>query len=233
MQPEQMRVVLGGSARETAILRVDDYMAYFRAAKRRFEAVRARDRRRAGPGCRLPAGRDLPGAGRALRRLPMGRAVCQLGGAHDDHLSLVAGITARQRKALVARELDTVERLAAAPIPFDPPLDGTSATSVERVREQARIQVEGRGLAKPIHELLLPKPGEPIEPERGLATLPPPDPGDLFLDLEGDPYALDDGVDYLFGVIDVDERFTAYLVIRPERRRRRSRSPARSARSSG
>ena len=66
----------------------------------------------------------------------------------DDHLSLVAGITARQRKALVARELDTVERLAAAPIPFDPPLDGTSAASVERVREQARIQVEGRGAAE-------------------------------------------------------------------------------------
>ena len=32
-----MRVVLGGSAHETATLRVDDYMAYYRAAKLRFE----------------------------------------------------------------------------------------------------------------------------------------------------------------------------------------------------
>ena len=117
----------------------------------------------------------------------------------DDHLSLVAGITSRQRKGLVARELDTVVRLASAPLPLDPPLDGSSSTSIERVREQARIQVEGRGLLWPIYELLLPAPGEPIEPERGLAILPDPDPGDLFLDLEGDPYALDDGVDYLFG----------------------------------
>ena len=38
--PSEMHVVLGGSARETATLRVDDYMAYYRAAKRRFEADR-------------------------------------------------------------------------------------------------------------------------------------------------------------------------------------------------
>ncbi len=29
-----------------------------------------------------------------------------------------------------------------------------------------------------------------------------PSPGDLFLDLEGDPFALDDGVDYLFGILE-------------------------------
>ena len=118
-------------------------------------------------------------------------------------------------KALAARELDTVVRLAAAPIPFDPPLDGTSAASVERVREQARIQVEGRGLPKPIHELLL-RARQPIEPERGLAILPEPDPGDLFLDLEGDPYAFDDGVDYLFGVMDTQDEFRAFWSFDPD-----------------
>jgi uncharacterized protein len=35
--------------------------------------------------------------------------------------------------------------------------------------------------------------------DRGLASLPPPSPNDLFFDIEGDPYALDDGLDYLFG----------------------------------
>ena len=29
-----------------------------------------------------------------------------------------------------------------------------------------------------------------------------PSPGDLFLDLEGDPFALDDGIDYLFGILE-------------------------------
>jgi uncharacterized protein len=42
-----------------------------------------------------------------------------------------------------------------------------------------------------------------------LATLPPPSPGDLFFDIEGDPYAFDDGLDYLFGVLETDGTFTA------------------------
>ena len=43
--------------------------------------------------------------------------------------------------------------------------------------------------------------GEPV-PMRGLLGLPEPSEGDLFLDLEGDPFALDDGVDYLFGILE-------------------------------
>ncbi|MDP9272677.1 MAG: TM0106 family RecB-like putative nuclease, partial [Chloroflexota bacterium] len=107
--------------------------------------------------------------------------------------------------------------LAAAPIPFNPPLDGSSAASIERVREQARIQVEGRGLPKPVYEVLLPADGGPIEPERGLATLPEPNAGDLFFDIEGDPYAFDDGIQYLFGVLDIDATFTALWSFDPER----------------
>ncbi len=204
VRPREMRVVLGGSAHETATLRVDDYMAYYRAAKLRFErSVLGTD---VGPPTYPPA-ETYP---EPVDHCDVCRwaELCVKRRRDDDHLSLVAGISARQRKALVAREIDTVERLAAAPIPLDPPLDGSSASSIERVREQARIQVAGRGLPSPIYELLLPKPGEPIEPERGLTILPPPDPGDLFLDLEGDPYALDDGVDYLFGVLDVEGSFT-------------------------
>ena len=204
VRPREMRVVLGGSARETATLRVDDYMAYYHAAKRRFErAVIGTDARPA----TYPPAETYP---EPVEHCDVCRwaELCVKRRRDDDHLSLVAGISARQRKALVAREIDTVERLAAAPIPLDPPLDGSSASSIERVREQARIQVAGRGLPSPIYELLLPKPGEPIEPERGLTILPEPDPGDLFLDLEGDPYALDDGVDYLFGVLDVTGSFT-------------------------
>src|SRR5207249_2311613 len=34
---------------------------------------------------------------------------------------------------------------------------------------------------------------------RGLAGLPNPSPGDLFLDLEGDPYVDEGGIEYLFG----------------------------------
>src|SRR4029079_4309274 len=37
IQPEWLHVALGGSAHETVRLRVDDFMAYYRAAKQRFE----------------------------------------------------------------------------------------------------------------------------------------------------------------------------------------------------
>src|SRR5687768_18456114 len=157
--PSEMHVVLGGSAREKATLRVNDYMAYYRAAKRRFEELVM--------GSAAPVYPPTATYPEPVEHCDVCRwaELCILRRHDDDHLSLVAGITARQRKALAARELDTVVRLAAAPIPFDPPLDGTSAASVERVREQARVQVEGRGLPKPIYELLLPKPGELVEPE--------------------------------------------------------------------
>ena len=39
-------------------------------------------------------------------------------------------------------------------------------------------------------------------PNRGLLSLPDPRSGDLFFDIEGDPYAYDDGIEYLFGVLE-------------------------------
>ncbi|HET9456403.1 MAG TPA: TM0106 family RecB-like putative nuclease, partial [Candidatus Limnocylindrales bacterium] len=60
------------------------------------------------------------------------------------------------------------------------------------------------------YELLLPGPGAPVDAERGLASLPPPSRNDLFFDIEGDPYAFDDGLDYLFGVLGTDGTFHAF-----------------------
>lgn len=46
---------------------------------------------------------------------------------------------------------------------------------------------------------------EPITAEKGLAALPAPSSGDLFLDLEGDPYALETGLEYLIGIAKVPD----------------------------
>ena len=207
VRPELMHVVLGGGAHETAELRVNDYMAYYRAAKRRFEESVLGTAEAPAAAPTYPPTGTYP---EPVDHCDVCRWAIECGQRRrqDDHLSLVAGISARQRKSLVAREIDTVLKLGSAPLPFVPALDGASAASIERVREQARIQVEGRGLPRPIHELLLPPPGDPADPERGLAMLPEPNPGDLFLDLEGDPYAFDDGIDYLFGLLDTDGAFT-------------------------
>jgi uncharacterized protein len=213
VRPELMKIVLGGSARETAELRVDDFLAYYRAAKSRFEtAVLDPDHgglRPASPSTTYPEPVEHCGVCRWS-------VECDARRRADDHLSLVAGISAGQRKALVARGIETLTALAGSPIPFDPPLDGASAASAERVREQARLQLDGRGRTPPPHEVLVPPPGEPIEPERGLATLPEPDAGDLFFDIEGDPYAFEDGVDYLFGVLDTSGDFRAFWAFDPE-----------------
>ena len=193
VQPQRLWVVLGGSAREKVELRVDDFMAYYRAAKRRFEEA-----------FQLPATDTYP---EPVDHCEVCRwwQVCADRRRADDHLSLVAGISSSQRRALVERGIGTVTALAELPLAFDPPLDGSSAASLARIREQARIQVQGREVApRLLHELI-----KPVEPERGLATLPEPDAGDLFLDLEGDPFAFDDGLDYLFGLLDVEGTFEA------------------------
>ena len=76
-----------------------------------------------------------------------------------------------------------------------------------RVREQAQLQVEGRRQHKAMYELL-----RPFEQMRDLALLPEPSHGDLFLDMEGDPFLEEggsDGIDYLFGVTDTSSTFHA------------------------
>jgi len=62
------------------------------------------------------------------------------------------------------------------------------------VREQARIQVEGRSTQQLKHEAIVPS-----SEGNGLWRLPEPSKGDIFLDLEGDPFAGENGLDYLFG----------------------------------
>jgi len=112
--------------------------------------------------------------------------------AKDDHLSLVAGISKLQRKQLQAWETVTVDQLAKLPLPFQQRPEHGSKDGYIRVREQARVQVAGRDQERPVHELL------EILDERGLSRLPEPSPGDVFFDLEGDPFVGLRGREYLF-----------------------------------
>ena len=120
----------------------------------------------------------------------------------DDHLSFVAGASKLQRKELLAQGISTLTALAelSLPIPFRPARGATE--SYTRIREQARLQLEARVEGHLKFESLIAGPGE------GLARLPAPSPGDVFLDFEGDPFVGDDGLEYLTGVITRDERGT-------------------------
>ena len=203
VRPEWLHVALGGSARTVERLRVDDYMAYYRSARDRFLATLAAETPPT-----YPPTDTYPDP---VEHCDVCRwaAECATRRRADDHLSLVAGISARQRRALIAREVPTLEALGDLALPMDPPLIDVGTGALARVREQARIQLEGRREGRLKYELLVPEPGDAIEPERGLASLPPPSAGDLFFDIEGDPYAFDDGLDYLFGILETDDTFHA------------------------
>jgi predicted RecB family nuclease len=125
----------------------------------------------------------------------------------DDHISLVAGMRRDQARALADAGITTLAGLSAAEsVDLPAPIGGSVG---DRLVQQARVQLVQRTTGVPAYELL------PAEPQRGLARLPAPSSGDLFLDLEGDPYVGDGGLEYLFGLCDSGGRFTAYWALTP------------------
>jgi hypothetical protein len=84
--------------------------------------------------------------------------------------------------------------LAVLPIPLKERPEHGSREAIERVREQARVQVQGRTERKLVHEPL-----SPVVEGAGFCRLPEPSPNDVFLDMEGDPFVGESGLQYLFG----------------------------------
>ncbi|WP_167051361.1 TM0106 family RecB-like putative nuclease [Salinibacterium sp. ZJ77] len=123
---------------------------------------------------------------------------------HDDLLQ-VAGMRLTQRAKLRAAGITTMTQLGATqtrPAGCDVPERTYRALS-----QQARLQLHA-------HDGPLP-PVDVIAPE-AIAALPAPNPGDLFFDFEGDPLwsiqrgeRTEWGLDYLFGMVDTSETFTA------------------------
>lgn len=124
-------------------------------------------------------------------------AICALSGecrerlVADDHLSLVAGARRDHRERLVELGFPTVRSLADAPDHFD--AGALGADRFATLRHQAYLQVRSRTTGAPVHRHLTPSRAA------GYALLPPPSEGDIFFDLEGDPYVGDGGIEYLWG----------------------------------
>lgn len=124
----------------------------------------------------------------------------------DDHLSLVAGISKSQIGELVRHDVGSTAALATMPLPLQWRPDRGAAQSYAKIREQARIQVEGRTLGAVVYETLPPIAGF------GLSRLPEPSAGDIFFDFEGDPFVGDGGLEFLFGYLYVDADGAAQYV---------------------
>jgi uncharacterized protein len=179
-EPENMYVVPPSNDFRPEPYRVLDYAAYYRAVRRRLAEALAGDREtHPEPTGHCDVCRWWQDCDRQWRR--------------DDHLSLTAGISRLQRKQLVEWEIPTMEALSRMKVPLvNKPRYGSREGYV-RVREQARVQVSARYQKQPVHELLA------LEPERGFMRLPEPSHGDIFFDLESDPYVDTRGREYLFG----------------------------------
>jgi len=117
---------------------------------------------------------------------------CRARRRSDDDLSLVAGMTRGQRRALKAVDVET--RRAFAGLDPLPALRGTSREALERSRFQAYLQVDSEDAGVIAHQLLAPaldSEGELVR-GRGLLALPEPAEGDLFFDIEGARYYSED-----------------------------------------
>lgn len=179
--PEHIHV-LGGDEISRAY-RLSDYAAYHRAVKASFEETVE------GPGLQTYP-EPVPHCG-----ICRWSEVCEGRRRQDDHLSLVAGMRRSQARRLVTAGLPTLTTLASS---SDTAVAGVGTRAFERLRGQARLQLDQRRTGEVRYELI-----EPVEAGLGLAALPSPSPADLFFDMEGDPFAGEDGLEYLFGVVEV------------------------------
>ena len=191
-QPERFFVVTPDTTVPVHEYRVDDYAAYFRLIRGRLEETVGEDDE-------TLAAANYPEPVDHCDVCPWS-SVCSQKRRTDDHLSLVAGISRLQRRELEAYKISTLAALAEMPLPLAfKPKRGAAAT-FERVREQARLQLVARQTQQPVFEML-----QPIEREKGLCRLPQPSRGDIFLDLEGDPFVGEGGREYLFGIVTIGE----------------------------
>ncbi|HUP71823.1 MAG TPA: TM0106 family RecB-like putative nuclease [Acidimicrobiales bacterium] len=184
--PELIHVLTGDGKRHS--LRLADYAAYYRALKERFAHFLALN--------------DVSTYPERVQHCSICRwaQVCASKRRDDDHLSLVAGMRRDQIHRLGDAGIPT--RAALAVVTPGHSVDGVGDASFERLRHQADLQVRGAGCLPPLYDVLEPMLPDEKGPQLGFAALPPPSPGDLYLDLEGDPYALDGGLEYLFGIVD-------------------------------
>ena len=183
LTPAWMYVVPPSETFATEQYRVLDYAAYYRSLKRSLEGAVAIN---AKPSTTYPEPTEHCDVCAWF-------STCDSHRRRDDHLSLVAGLSKQHRKQLTAWSINAVADLASLPIPLRDKPAFSSAESMVKVREQARIQVEGHEYRKPVHEVLL------LCEDHGFCGLPEPSPGDIFFDLEGDPYVGKGGREYLFG----------------------------------
>jgi uncharacterized protein len=179
VRPEHMHVHLGTGA--PVRLRYDDFSAYYRRVRQRFEeAIASTVPTEAWPveHCALC---DFTG-------------VCKSGWKEDDHLVQVAGMRRDQVLQLREAGLPTMTALARVATEIDMPRMATH--SFEALRDQALLQLIRRTTKRLDWHTI------DCDAGRGFELLPPPSSGDVIFDIEGDPFwEPARGLHFLFGLL--------------------------------
>ena len=169
--------------------RIDEYIAYYRQVRCELELHLAQ-RLASLPGrvrgpirCRVHTVTSAPGTPPVTRRW-----------RSDDHLCLVADMRRSAERELATVPITTTTAFANGRFPR---LGGRTGALVKATSpfspRRAFRSFPGDAPCR-VYESLPPRPGE------GLARLPEPSVGDLFLDLEGDPFFGEGGLEYLVGL---------------------------------
>jgi|HubBroStandDraft_5_1064220.scaffolds.fasta_scaffold03645_2 predicted RecB family nuclease len=185
VMPRSMRVVLGSG--EERRFNVGDYIAYYRHLRESF--LTQIDSLQAYPyQCSHCAVCDWNDA-------------CESQRLRDDHLANVARMRRDQIEKLTGAGIHTGAELGNAAA--DTEVRGLNPRTFTILRTQARLQHEqneAKASGKPANEWYRWMFRE-YDPRGGFALLPQPDDGDVYFDMEGDPYyAPDTGLEYLFGL---------------------------------
>jgi predicted RecB family nuclease len=115
--------------------------------------------------------------------------VCEQGRKDDRDLSLIQGIRSVTRDKLVANGISTIDQMAEKE-PENRPTEIAESTFT-KLAAQAKLQVQGEAQNEIITQIIN---------AEVLANLPPRNEGDIWFDMEGDPYAYaGEGLEYMFG----------------------------------
>ena len=109
----------------------------------------------------------------------------------DDHVSRVAGLGRSQGLKLEAADVYTMRGVAA--LREDATVPRLAQPTLGGLRVQAELQVHTQDSGEHVRRFL------PLEEGRGFYRLPAPSGGDVFFDIEGDPYWGNEGLEYLLG----------------------------------
>jgi len=179
--PEKMYVVKPGVDFPTENYRFHEFAAYYRLVKQNIEKVLA------GPPLDVyPDPVEHCGICSWWHQ-------CNKKRHDDDHLSLVAGIQNLHIVELQKQKIQTLENFAKAD-KIEKPDRGNIETYL-RKQEQAKTQWQGREENELIYNLL------DLQAGRGLNRLPEPNDGDIYFDIEGDPFYPEGGLEYLLGFV--------------------------------